>query len=355
MERVVQMLCSIARDRLDSRVLGFNRGRSTVEDVVDGVPVTRVGTLGEAGSVPIAPTFAAHLRRATADVMIVHEPNPWALVSLIAARPVIPSVVWFHSEVVRPWLQYRLFYAPVAAPVYRRARRFVVSSPALGDQSSALRPYHDRITVIPFGIDADAWRMTPPLAPRVAELRGAAGRPSVLFVGRLVSYKGVDVLIKAVATLSVRLTIVGEGPMRATWERLAAGHRGPALIEFTGPLPDDEVKARLHATDVFVLPSVTPAEAFGFVQLEAMACATPVISTRLASGVPWVNRDGETGLVVPPGDVAALRAAITTLVDDQSLRARLGAGGLARARSDFSVKTMADGLVQLCERVAEPR
>ena len=98
MERVVQTLCSVASDRLDSRVLAFSRGTSTIEEIVDGVPVTRVATLGQAGSVPVAPTCAAHLRRANADVMIVHEPTPWALLSLYFARPRMPFAVWFHSD-----------------------------------------------------------------------------------------------------------------------------------------------------------------------------------------------------------------------------------------------------------------
>src|SRR5262245_48703136 len=123
MERVVESLCHSTRGRLDSRVLAVNTGVGTVEAVVDGVPVTRVGTWGAAGSVAVAPAFAGHLKRAEADVMIVHEPNPWALLSYLVARPRIPLGMWFHSEVVRPRLQYDAFYAPMAVPVYRRARR----------------------------------------------------------------------------------------------------------------------------------------------------------------------------------------------------------------------------------------
>ncbi len=352
-ERVVQMLCRVAPDELDSRVLVFARGASTVEEVVGGVPVTRVGTLGQAGSVPIAPTFAAHLRRATADVMIVHEPNPWALLSLLIARPRIPLAIWFHSDVIRPRLQYRLFYAPVARPVYDRARRFVVSSPALAAASPVLNRYPDRITVIPFGIDTAAWAATPEITRRAAELRAAAGRPIVLFLGRLVPYKGVDVLIKAVAPLPVHLVIAGDGPMRETWQRAAGIHRGAAIVQFTGPLPDRDVQAWLHASDVLVLPSITPAEAFGVVQLEAMATGTPVISTSVASGVPWVNRDGETGIVVQPGDVAALAAAVERITSDAALRARLGTAGLARVRSEFALTTLRDRFVALCHAVAE--
>jgi glycosyltransferase involved in cell wall biosynthesis len=355
MERVVQMLCSVAPDRLDSRVLAFSRGRSTIEEVVDGVPVTRVATLGQAGSVPVAPTFAAHLRRANADVMIVHEPNPWALLSLLIARPAMPFAIWFHSDVVRPWVQYRLFYAPVARPAYDRAARFVVSSPALAAASTVLKPYMDRIAVIPFGINADAWEATAAIRQRAADLQAAAGRPIVLFVGRLVAYKGVDVLIKAAAPLAVQVVIAGDGPMGDIWKREAAAHRDCAIVDFAGPLSDDDVKAWLHAADVLVLPSITAAEAFGFVQLEAMASGTPVVSTRVASGVPWVNRDNETGFVVPPGDVVALRHALERLLADPPLRARFGTAGVARVQSEFTMAAMADRLVALCHAVAADR
>jgi rhamnosyl/mannosyltransferase len=355
MERVVQSLCSVARDRLDSRVLAFSRGTSTIEEIVDGVPVTRVATFGQVGSVPVAPAFAAHLRRARADVMILHEPNPWALLSLALAGSRIPLAIWFHSEVIRPRLQYRAFYAPVARPAYDRAVRFVVSSLALGEAAPALTRYRDRIAVIPFGIDVRAWEADDATRERAAALRAAAGQPIVLFVGRLVPYKGVDVLLAAAAPLGVRVVIAGAGPMAESWKRVAAANAGRADVEFTGPLPDDEVKARLHSADVLVLPSITSAEAFGVVQLEAMASGTPVVSTGVASGVPWVNRNEETGLVVPPGDAVSLRRALERLLSDASLRARFGAAGVARVRSEFSLPAMADRLVALCDVVAGSR
>lgn len=351
MERVVQMLCGVAPDRLESSVLAFSDTRSTREEIVDGVRVTRVGTLGHAGSVPIAPTFAAHLRAARADVMIVHEPNPWALLSLLAARSGIPFAIWYHSDVVRPGLQYSLFYAPVARPIYRRARKFVVSSPALAATSPTLARYASNVTIIPFGIDPAAWELTTERRRRAAELRAASGRPIVLFLGRLVPYKGVDVLIRATAPLDVRLVVAGTGPMRDAWQHIAEANHARADVSFTGSLDDEEAKSWVHAADVLVLPSVTPAEAFGLVQLEAMAAGTPVISTSVASGVSWVNRHGETGLVVPPGDSAALRGALETLLRDASLRARLGAAGRARVHADFSMREMGNRLVAVCKDV----
>ncbi|OFW07968.1 MAG: hypothetical protein A3H96_24340 [Acidobacteria bacterium RIFCSPLOWO2_02_FULL_67_36] len=350
MERVVQSLCTIAEGRLASRVLAFHTRPSTVEEIVDGVPVTRVGTIGAAGSVPIAPSFPLHLRRAQADVIILHEPNPWALLSYAIAPPRAPLGIWFHSEVVRPALQYRLFYAPVARPAYRRAKGFAVSSPALAEHPDALRGRRERVTVIPFGIDADAWRPSDDTIRRAAAIRRAHGSPLVLFAGRLVPYKGLDVLIRAAAPLPVTLAVVGDGPLRAEWERLAAREGG--RVVFTGEIGDDDLRAYFHACEMFVLPSVTRAEAFGYVQLEAMAAGKPVVSTNVTSGVPWVNRHGETGLVVAPGDAAALRAAIETLLDDPARAAQLAAAGLCRVRRDFSIEAMANGFVDFCERVA---
>jgi rhamnosyl/mannosyltransferase len=88
------------------------------------------------------------------------------------------------------------------------------------------------------------------------------------------------------------------------------------------------------------------------VQLEAMASGTPVISTSVRSGVPWVNRDGETGLVVAPGDACALRTALETLLSDAVLRSRLGAAGVERVGAEFTLRVMADRFVALCTEVA---
>src|SRR5262245_56746445 len=260
MERIVQSLCAVTKGRLDSRVLAFNTSPRTVDETVDDVPVTRVGTWASAGSVPVAPSFATHLRHVDSDVLILHEPNPWALLSYAAVRPRLPLAVWFHSDVIRPKLQYDLFYAPIARPAYRQASRFIVSSPALAEQSAVLRPFRDRVTVIPFGIDVDRWCPTPAVTKRANEIRDHSDRPIVLFAGRHVPYKGVQVLIDAATALDVTVVILGDGPMRQAWSAHAAAQRGPARFIFPGEVDDDEMHAHLIACHVFVLPSVTPQE-----------------------------------------------------------------------------------------------
>ena len=121
---------------------------------------------------------------------------------------------------------------------------------------------------------------------------------------------------------------------------------------FAGEVAAAELDALYYACDVLVLPSVSRNEAFGIVQIEAMACGKPVVSTDLpCSGVPWVNRHEETGLVVPPGDVAALRAALGRLLDDPELRSTLGRRGQQRAMTEFTSECMVHRTIDLYRQI----
>jgi glycosyltransferase involved in cell wall biosynthesis len=346
MERVVATLCRASAGLVESRVLVMNTGRATVEEEIDGIHVTRVGTVATAGSVAIAPSFGSWLRAAPADLIVLHEPNPWALLSYAAMRPAAPLVIWYHSDVVRHPLQYALFYAPIARPAYRRAARFVVSSPALGDAASALAPYRDRIRVIPFGIDPAEWAPDAGVTDRAAQIARETG-PFVLFAGRHVAYKGVDVLLRALHGTKTTAVIAGDGPERARWQALAADLGVAAQARFPGDVSDRELRALMHAASALVLPSVTRAEAFGYVQLEAMACGTPVISTDVPSGVSWVNQHERTGLIVPAGQADPLRAAIERVMHDAPLRARLGDAGRDRVAREFTMTMLRERLAAL--------
>ncbi len=343
-ERVVETLCRSSRGLVENYVLVCNASGDTVEEVVDGVHVTRVGTIGSIGSVHIAPALGWWLRAIPADLIILHEPNPWALLAYAIARPAAPLFVWYHSEVVRPALQYALFYAPLARFVYRRARRILVSSPALAKHAGALEPYQDRVRVVPFAIDPAAWAMGPAVPD--------SGEPFVLFAGRHVGYKGVDILLHALERRAARAVIVGDGPKRAEWEQLSRQLGLDGRVTFTGEVPDEELRRLMHACAVLVLPSLTRAEAFGYVQLEAMAAGKPVISTDVPSGVSWVNQDQRTGIVVAAGDETALGAAIDRLLGDAPLRARLGAAGRARVEEEFTFGRLRERLRLLYEEAA---
>jgi rhamnosyl/mannosyltransferase len=341
MERVLQALCEGERQMgLDSRALVVGTDRRTVDETVNGVPVRRAGSLVRVGSVWVAPSLIGLLRSLRTDVLVLHEPNPMALLAYAIARPRQRLIVWYHSEVIRPRWRYRLIYEPFLRTPLRRAARIFVSSPALIAHADALERHRHRCEVIPFGIDVAA-NVTGVADQSVEDVRARWKGRIALFVGRLVPYKGVDVLIRALPGLDVAAVIIGDGPLRPRLEETAHRRAVSGRTFFLGSIDDQAVAAWYDACDMFVLPSVTRAEAFGLVQLEAMARGKPVISTRLDSGVPWVNQDGVTGLTVPPRDADALRSAMQRLLEDDGLRARMGRAARARYESEFTRDRMA--------------
>ena len=353
MERVVASLCAATAGRLRNRVLAYNQHPRTTRQETADVSITRAAAFSPARSTPIAPGFLAALLRDDSDLIVLHEPNPWALLSIAVTRPRAPLVIWYHSAVVRPRLQYALFYQPLVRAVYSRACRFVVSSSSLAHHAAALQPYRERVSIIPFGINACEWTGTPAVDGRVSELRaGARGRQIVLFTGRMVAYKGVDVLLRALVQVDAQAILAGEGPLRPTWQMLARELGISDRVVFPGEVTLDELRALYRAADVFVLPSVSEQEAFGFVQLEAMASGTPVISTRLPTGVPWVNQDEVTGLTVPPGDDRALTTALHQLLGNPQRRAQMAAAGRSRIAAEFTLDLMGERAASLFERLA---
>jgi len=350
MERVLQLLCEREKTEVDTRVLVANTGRATVRDTVNGVEVTRVANAGSAGSVAICPSLPLWLSRARADVIVIHEPNPMGLLAYALARPAGKLIVWFHSEVVRDRWKYALMYRPWFAYAMRRASRVIVASPPM-IEAEQLRGFDAPTAVIPYGVDERRLAASPDVARRAAQLRAGHRGPLLLFVGRMVPYKGLDVLLRAMVQVPATAVLVGGGPQRSALEVLARELGIESRVVFAGEVDEPGLVAWYHACDLFVLPSTTRAEAFGVVQTEAMACGKPVVSTSLPSGVPWVNRDGETGLVVPPGDAGALAAALNRLASDPALRQRMGDGGRRRVLDEFTADRMARRAVEIYREV----
>ncbi len=351
METVVGDLCAGTAQDWDVRVVAANTGPWTVRDTRADVRIVRAGSLGQIASVPLCPSQPFHLWGAHADCIVLHEPNPVAGSSLFLHTPAPHLVVWHHSDLLRPWWA-PATYGRVQRALYRRADCVIVSSPPLAEHSTLVRRAR-RVAVIPFGVDlarfARGGAAKPGAPSRVLELPG----PRILFVGRLVYYKGVDVLIRALSRCRGSLVIVGEGPLEASLRELA--HRrglGPRIV-FAGRVADHDLPAYYDAADVFVLPSIAKTEAFGVVQAEAMAASLPVVSTNLPTGVPWVNQHEESGLVVPPGDERALGAALGRLVEDPALRARLGEGARRRAERLFARPRMVAAFKTLIETIVE--
>jgi glycosyltransferase involved in cell wall biosynthesis len=309
-------------------------------------------------SAPVAMALAGVLRdeahrREPPDIINLHAPYPWGELSFLRARPDVAGVVLSHSDIVR---QARLLaaYRPFLERLLDRVDLIVASSPDMVEHSPFLAPRAAKCRVVPFGLPVERLVATPDSERRAAELRAAhPGRRLVLFVGRLVYYKGVDVLVRAMIDVDADLVLIGQGPLEGELRALAAERGLAARMTFLGPQDDDELAAWYQAADVFCLPSVARSEAFGLVQIEAHAAGTPVVSTSLTTGVPYANPHGVTGLTVPPGDAAALGAALRRLLDDDELRARLGRQAQARALSSFTIPRMVEQMLAVYAEAIE--
>lgn len=310
---------------VEVHVAGVKRSRR--DQLPSGVVVHRHREIARALSMPLAPGLVREVRALAADVLHVHLPNPIGEIGVVRNQG--PAVVAsFHAQLGKQRML-EPFYRPLRNALLDRAAAVLVSGEAMAT-APELTGVTAKIRVLPYGV-----------SPRLVGSGGSGARDGegplrLLFVGRLVYYKGVDVLLRALAQVGgATLTLVGDGADRDELKALAAELKVEDRTQFVGSVPDLELAACYSAAEAFVLPSVSRAEAFGMAMTEAMANGLPAISTALGTGTDWVNLDGQTGLVVPPGDVGALAAAIERL-RDRELRAQLGAGAARRAALSFS-------------------
>lgn len=348
MESHLAALCGALCERVEVEVLVASDSRRSSRDVVNGVPVRRLGTWVTAASTCFSPGLAGAIRDASPDLLHLHLPNPAAVLSYFASGYRGPVVATYHSDVIRQRMLNSL-YSPWVHQLLSRCAAILVASPNYIESSQVLEHHRERCKVIPFGIRCEEFSR---FAPRAAAAeRRRFGKRLILAVGRLVYYKGFQYLIRAMAQVEGRLVLVGEGPQRRELEELAASLGIAGKVVFAGNLPQDRMPALYHAASVFVLPSVARSEAFGIVQLEAMSAGKPVINTALNTGVPFVSRSGESGLTVPPADADGLAAAINQLLENDGLRIAYGKAARERAHREFHLDLMVNRTLQLYSQV----
>ncbi len=327
------------------RAIVCNGENRRLEEVVGGVEVLRLPRAFHASSTPVALGFARELRaearRTPApDLFHFHFPYPWGEVAWLGARPDKPMVVTYHSDIVRQRIALAA-YRPLLERFLDSADLIIASSPNMIAHSEFLASRAEKCRHVDFGLHVETFAGGVATEARAKELRAEhAGRRIVLFVGRLIYYKGADVLVRAMEHLDADLVMIGRGPLEGELRQIAQACGIIDRVHFVPPVDEADLAAWYHAADVFALPSVARSEAFGLVQIEAHAAGTPVVSTDLTTGVPYANLDGVTGLTVRLGDVSALAAALQRLLSDEVLRSRLGRQAKERALRDFTVKRM---------------
>ena len=316
-----------------------------------------LGLLAGTAMCPTMPLIARRLHRETRyDIVHLHFPDPLShLVSYCMPKGPKLVISW-HSDIVR---QKTLmgFYGPFQKDIISRADAVVAATPAHFSSSTQLGVTSDgnKYKVVPYGLDFAPYELMKETLAKATLLRQQLGTKIVLFaVGRHVYYKGFEYLIRAMREIKeVALILGGGGPLFDSHVRLAKALGVGDRVVFPGRIPDQDLPAYYHASDIFCMPSCERNEAFGQVQLEAMACAKPVVCCQLNNGVNYVHQHGITGIAVPPRNPAALAGAITMLIQDEALRRKMGEAGRSRALTEYSLKKMSDDMLAVYRAVLD--
>jgi rhamnosyl/mannosyltransferase len=326
---------------------------------LNGVKLIKTSRWINVSSAPISPPmfFEARQVARTADIIHLHFPYPLGEMARLFSGSTAKTIITYHSDIVRQ-KTLRTVYQPFLWRILRQADRIIATSGRYIDTSPYLSQFKSKCRIIPLGTHVEQFSQVNP--QRVKELRAQllAARPDqslLLSVGRLRYYKGLDDLIRALPSIpNARYVIVGTGPMEAAWQQLARSVGVADRIIFAGEIADADLPVYYAACDLFVLPANARAEAFGTVIVEALAAGKPVISTEVGTGTSWVNVDGETGLVVPPHDPAALAVAVNRVLTNTELRLRMGQAARVRAETEFTVERMIDRVYAEYEQVLRP-
>lgn len=279
------------------------------------------------------------------DIIHHHYPFPNMELALLRNEKLLKDkklVITWHANINNSrWSFIKKYYSPIIERILKLANHIVVTSPQLLEASDILNHYKDKVTVIPLSFD-------PLINEGIVEAKKFPENRKfrLLFVGKLRAYKGVKYLIEAIKDLDVILNIVGDGEQEQLLKEEVNFLSIQDKVFFHKKLTNEQLATFYLDSDIFVLPSINEAEAFGIVQLEAMSNGLPVINTNLNSGVPFVSLDNISGLTVPPKNSEALKNAILKISTDKTMFEQFSQNSIKRSES-FSRDKMANSYLKL--------
>jgi glycosyltransferase involved in cell wall biosynthesis len=353
-EQVIRQLCvGTGRLGVQNQVLTLTRQKGNFDIAFEGHRVKRARQDFEIASNSVSLASIGQLARMAKDVDVVHYHFPWPFMDLahFLARVRKPSVVTYHSDIVRQKKLLRL-YQPLMHRFLGSMDTIVATSPNYLASSEVLRRHRDRTRIITYGLDKSIYPTADPA--RMAAWRARVGERFFLFIGVLRYYKGLHVLLEAMAGCDYPVVIVGAGPIEIELKTRAA-QLGLTHVHFVGQVDEDDKVALLAQCYAMAFPSHLRSEAFGISLLEGAMYGKPMISAEIGTGTSYINVHDETGLVVPSSDPSALRAAMRTLWDNPALAAAMGRRAAARFQEHFTAERMATNYSALYHELAAHR
>jgi glycosyltransferase involved in cell wall biosynthesis len=353
-EQVIRQMCvGTGRLGVTNQVLSLSRQRDLAPFEFEGHTVHRAPLDFELASNGMSLSAIGMLGRLARDVDVVHYHFPWPFADMahFLARVDKPTVVTYHSDIVRQKMLLRL-YQPLKQRFLQSVDSIVATSPNYLASSTVLDRYRDKTRVIAFGLDKESY--PEPDAARLARWRARVGPKFFLFVGVLRYYKGLHILLDAMAGTDYPVVIVGAGPIEQELKAKAL-QLGLKHVMFVGAVDELDKAALLTLCYAVAFPSHLRSEAFGISLLEGAMYGKPMISSEIGTGTTYINVHGETGLVVPPSDHEALRAAMGTLWNDPQMAQAMGQRAEARYWKLFTSAQMAESYTQLYRELVARR
>jgi len=318
--------------------------------------IFRSKTLCEAKATMISPDMIVKLRRIHRcyDIIHVHHPDPMAALALFLSGYRGKVVLHWHADIIS---QNRLltYYKPLQRWLIGRADLIVGTSPVYISESDALQGVQAKTVAVPIGVVPPNEQKIPPMPALLEQLRD---KTIVFTLGRLVLYKGFEYLIEAARQLPDDYVVIigGRGHQYQALQAKIAAEGVQDKVKLIGFIPQDELTAFFKACRLFCLSSIDKREAFAIVQIEAMAFGKPVVSTDIpGSGVPWVNKNGESGITVKPCDSGALAEAIVQLCSDDDRYQDYCRRARERYERLFRYETMIDRMEEIYRKLMNDR
>lgn len=284
---------------------------------------------------------------AESDVIHLHFPWPFMDVAHLLSFTRKPTILTYHADALaKPALQ--MIYKPLEKLLLSRVDRIVATSPNYLASSKVLPRYAHKTDVIPLGLDPAIY---PDVDPKLSERwQKQLGSEFYLFVGALRHYKGVEYLLDAAKLTDLPIVIAGSGRMEDTLQSMKH-QRKLSNVTFLGDITEDDKIALLSLCKAFVFPSNKRSEAYGLSLVEAAMMGKPMITCELGTGTSFVNRGGETGLIVPPDDPRKFANAMLEIDEDPHLGTKLGEAAKRHFDETLHAKYMGEQYLELYQRV----
>lgn len=345
-EQVIFQLCrSSGQFDVTNSVLSLSREKVDRTIALEGHEAHRARMNFQIASTAFSASSFLRFAQLAKQADVVHYHYPWPFMDIVhfATRLKKPTVVTYHSDIIRQKTLLKL-YRPLKHLFLGSVDRIVATSPNYLETSHVLERYRSKTVVIPIGLDKSSYPVPSP--ELIEKWRSQVGERFFLFVGMIRYYKGLHILLDAVQGTDYPVVIVGSGPVEAELKEHAA-RLGLKNIYFLGAVPDEDKVALLQLCYAVAFPSHLRSEAFGISLLEGAMYGKPMISSEIGTGTSYINVNGETGIVVPPSDPTAFREAMRFLWDNPDIAAEMGKQAEQRYWELFTAERMAASYADL--------